>query len=207
MADSRFRVAGPKAEHAAKMLTEELARRIALRGDVASLLVLFEDRVATLELGRMLARELERRWGSPLPVLAIRRDGKELSLCYYESSESAGEKMSLLSPATRARIEEAQVLLFADLLRAGDHEGTLRVLRAPAVHRHRVKVLGIATLAVAEAGTRKRFREVVGNEQFPIHLLMHFGERLSSHKAAENGEKKGVVADLLRRAFGDSSAP
>jgi hypothetical protein len=204
--DSRFRVAGPKAEHAAQILTSELARRVALRGDVANLLVLFEDRPATLTLGRMLADELSRRWESPVPVFSVKRTGREVELCYFSDSRSAGESLALSCPETRERVRNAKVLLFSDLLQAGDHEGTLRVLRAPAVRRHQVTVLGIATLAVAEAGTRKRFREVVGNEQFPIHLLMHFGERLSA-TATENSKKKGIVGDLFQKAFGDSSAP
>jgi hypothetical protein len=206
IADPRFKIEGPKAEHAATVLISELARRIALRGEIANLLVLFEDRPATLALGKMLASQLSQRWKVPVPVLSIKRVGKELELRYYSDSSSQGETPVLSFPEIRALVRNARVLIFSDLLRAGDHEGALRVLRAPAVHRYQVKVLGIATLAIAEAGTRKRFRKAVGNEQFPIHLLMHFGERLSE-EASANSKKKGSIAAFLRKAFGGASAP
>lgn len=201
IADPFFKASGPKANPAARRLVTELARRVAPRGDPVNLLVLFEDRPATLTLGRMLAGELNRNRETPIPVLAIKRNGRELSLSYFANAESKGEHLRLSSSETRRRVTGAKVILFSDLLRAGDHAGTLRVLTAPAVRRHQVEILGIAALAIGETGTRKRFWGVAGNEKLPIAFIMHFEESGGRQEKAEEKEKKGLLKELLKGLF------
>lgn len=222
-AEQNFDPTSLKATGPARELVRRMAERIAGAGSGVDFIAVYEARLATLVLARLLAAMLSRS-GTRVGVFSARRPKasrgdslpRELLLTYYLGEEVVCLK-SLRDQRATDLLAGRRVLFFTDLLAGSrvlqdgrQREGILHMMFAPAISRFQIQIVGLAALAIRESGYARLLQrlEVRGKRRPPVFFLHHYEERsLSSPDSPEESWPARLYRSLTKLRRGESETP
>jgi len=214
--DKRSNVLTAKAWPSAWRLVQDLATKIASNPDLdCDYLVAFENRPATVQLAQMLAIEISKHRKHPVGVLAVKRQGADVYLAYYQAGSELAKQGTVIY-LDRRRLRASQemlsllinrrVLLFTDALLGEDHEGSVHTLLAiNAVWESRVKVLGLAALVIQRGGVRHLLNRIAPKRRLRVEFLLHMRD-VARPKQQVDEQSQSAIARIWLNLFDRSVA-